>query len=103
MSANEVDDHDSMDSSVRGTRHPEMTSQFAEAMQITNDDTPMVLSHMKNLKDDAKTSEMVKVINAMRQHILHLEARLKDVDGMRVTERKRKSSYLSLADATKDK
>lgn len=92
------DDSDIMEESVRG-RELAMNSQLVEALQIANYDTPTVLSRMKTLADDAKTTDMVKVINAMRQHIMHLEGRLKELDGMRITQRN--SSYLTLADSEK--
>jgi len=89
------EDLDIMDESVRG-RQNTMTSQLAEVLQITNDDTPMVLSQMKTLQADAKTVDMVKVINAMRQHIIKLETRLTELDGMRVTERKSIADFAAL-------
>lgn len=48
---------------------------------------PTTLAKMANLTSDAKTSDLVAVINAMKQHIVQLEQRVAQLDGITVHQR----------------
>ena len=74
----------------------QMNSSVASVIAASSsDDAPTVLSQMKNLEKSASTKDIVKVVNAMREHIYFLETRLREIDGMNVTENR-----LSLAAST---
>merc|ERR1712146_579487 len=49
---------------------------------------PTTLAKIANLKPDANTADLVAVINAMKHHIIQLEQRVSELDGITVHQRK---------------
>ena len=64
----------------------QVQSSVASIMDATLDENPTVLTQMKTLTTDSDIKDVIKVVNAMREHIYLLEQRLREVDGVNVTE-----------------
>ena len=72
------------------TSYDEGDEQRKQALMSLTDnvDHPLVLAKLPALETGASNAQMVEVINALKQHILNLERRVAELDGLQVAQRK---------------
>ena len=86
---------DTSENAAEAQERRQIEASVAAAIDAsTMSDAPRQLLKMPSLGPDSNVKDVIKVVNAMRQHIYNLESRLRDIDGVHVTENAKSSPNL---------